>query len=317
MSASESSPTVSSSRDCADCPGRPVLERIESRVAEIGEGFSIRRALPNRQRRMVGAWCFLDHAGPVDYARGKGLNVGPHPHIGLQTFTWMIEGEILHRDSLGFEQVIRPGQVNLMTAGHGISHAEDAVNDAPGRLHAAQLWIALPDTERDRAPSFHHYPELPRFDDGGFRISVLAGEACGLQSPAKVFSPLVGIDFSANAAASTRIALKPGFEHAAMTLRGSVVIDGETLEPGTLLYLGTGRDSLSLRCDNAAQLLLVGGEPFSEEILLWWNFVARTPEELQIATADWNAGQRFGEVKGSPSARLLAPDIGAIKIRKS
>lgn len=317
MSTSQSSPEISRSRDCAECPTEPVLERIASRVAEIGEGFSIRRALPNRQRRMVGAWCFLDHAGPVDYARGKGLNVGPHPHIGLQTFTWMIEGEILHRDSLGYEQVIRPGQVNLMTAGSGISHAEDAVNDEPGRLHAAQLWIALPDIERHRAPSFHHYPELPFLDDGGFRITVLAGEACGLQSPARVFSPLVGIDFSASAAAQTRVALKPGFEHAAMTLRGRVTIDGEVLEPGALLYLGTGRSSLHLACDDAAQMLLVGGEPFGEEILLWWNFVARTQEDLHTASADWNAQRSFGEVKGSPSPRLVSPDIGAIKLRKS
>ena len=138
-----------------------MLERIEARTAQIGEGFTIRRAVPNRQRRMIGAWCFLDHAGPADYAPGKGLRVGPHPHIGLQTFTWMIEGEVLHRDSLGFEQIIQPGQVNLMTAGHGIAHAEDSVTDNAGRLHAAQLWIALPDDERHRIPNFQHYPDLP------------------------------------------------------------------------------------------------------------------------------------------------------------
>ncbi|MGH8506748.1 MAG: pirin family protein [Stenotrophobium sp.] len=317
MSSTDPQAQPSRSSDCLACPGRPVIERIESRAAEIGDGFTIRRALPNRRRRMVGAWCFLDHAGPASYGRGKGLNVGPHPHIGLQTFTWMIEGEILHRDSLGSEQVIRPGQVNLMTAGRGIAHAEDAVSDEPGRLHAAQLWIALPDRERHRAPSFHHYPDLPVLDDGGFRITVLAGNAYGQSAPAEIFSPLVGVDFTAGGAATTTMPLNPAFEHAAMVLSGAVTLEGEPLAPGTLLYLGTGRTSLQLRSAAATRLLLIGGEPFAEDILLWWNFVARSPEELQQATADWNAGRNFGEVHGSPSRRLVAPDMSGVKFKSA
>ena len=158
MSDQERDCQASASRDCPASAGGPVVERILARASVIGADFTIRRALPSRQRRMVGTWCFLDQAGPVSYGAGQGLHVGPHPHIGLQTFTWMIEGEILHRDSLGFEQIVRPGQVNLMTAGSGIAHAEDAVTDAPGRLHAAQLWIALPDAQRHREPAFQHCP---------------------------------------------------------------------------------------------------------------------------------------------------------------
>jgi quercetin 2,3-dioxygenase len=253
---------VSRSTDCPTCPGKPVLERIETRAVQIGEGFTIRRAVPNRQRRMVGAWCFLDHAGPADYGPGKGLHVGPHPHIGLQTFTWMIEGEVLHRDSLGYEQIIRPGQVNLMTAGRGIVHAEDSATDDAGRLHAAHLWIALPDTERRRVPSFHHYPDLPIIASG-FTVTVLAGIAIGQTAPAEVFSPLVGLDITAlRAAAQTTVPLIPGFEHAALVLNGEVEMEGEHLAPGTLLYLGCARDRITVQSNDAVRLLIIGGEPF-------------------------------------------------------
>jgi redox-sensitive bicupin YhaK (pirin superfamily) len=264
---------------------------------------------------MVGAWCFLDHAGPAQYGPGKGLRVGPHPHIGLQTFTWMIEGEILHRDSLGSEQIIRPGQVNLMTAGRGISHAEDSVNDLGGRLHAAQLWIALPDAERHREPAFNHYPVLPLIEAGGFCVTVLAGTAFGQTAPAQIYSPLVGLDFAAAGAAATDAPLDPAFEYAAMTLSGEATVEGEPLAPGTLLYLDCGRRSLSLRCAASTRLLLIGGEPFKEEILLWWNFVARTQGEMSAATADWNAGRRFGTVEGSPSPRLIAPDLAGLTLK--
>jgi quercetin 2,3-dioxygenase len=317
MSVADKYKPASSSSDGPDCPGRPVFDRIETRTAVIGEGLTIRRALPGRGRRLVGAWCFLDHAGPRDYGHGQGLAVGPHPHIGLQTFTWMIEGEVMHRDSLGYEQVIRPGQVNLMTAGRGIAHAEDAVNDEPGRLHAAQLWIALPEGERHRAPAFAHHPELPALHSGGFRVTVLAGSAFGLDSPAEIFSPLVGLDLAATATASTTLELEPGFEHAALVLRGEANVAGEALSPGTLLYLGLGRGSLALACNGPAQVLLIGGAPLGENVLVWWNFVARSQEELEQATRDWNAGTRFGQVRGSPSAPLSAPDLAGLRLGKS
>ncbi len=292
-----------------------ILERIEAHSAEIGTGFTVRRAVPTRARRMVGAWCFLDHVGPADYAPGNGLNVGPHPHIGLQTFTWMIEGEILHRDSLGYEQIIRPGQVNLMTAGNGIVHSEESVNAEAGRLHTTQLWIALPESERSRAPDFQHYPDLPTLERGGFSVTVLAGSAFGMQSPAQVYTPLIGMDFKASGAAEAKIELNPTFEHAALCLRGAMTVAGETIEPGTLLYLGLHRDAVDIRCSDAAQLLIVGGEPFPEKILMFWNFVARTPEEIIQATEQWNSHAHFGEVENSPLHRLKAPDASGLRLK--
>lgn len=299
-----------------------MTERIEARSSTIGGGLTIRRALPNTRRRMVGAWCFLDHAGPLDFPPGDGLRVGPHPHIGLQTFTWLIEGAVVHRDSLGNEEVIAPGQVNLMTAGSGISHSEDSVPPAHGkpsgstsRLHAVQLWIALPDAERHRAPSFRNHPQLPLIESGGFSVRVLAGSVFGHTSPAEVFSPLVGLDLLAKRPGRLALPVSNSFEHAALVLEGEAQVAGETLAPGTLLYVGPGRDSIDISCDSAARLIVIGGTPFREEILLWWNFVARTPAEIQQATHEWNAGQRFGSVHGSPSAPLVAPDPAGLHLR--
>ena len=290
--------------------------RYPTRNAQIGEGTMVRRALPNRALRRVGAWCFLDHAGPVQFPPGKGMHVGAHPHIGLQTFTWMIEGEVMHRDSLGYEQIIRPGEVNLMTAGHGIAHSEDSLVEGAA-LHTAQLWIALPEAERHRAPSFRHYPDLPRSEDGGWQMTLLAGSAFGQTAPTEVFSPLVGLDFVAASAARTEIALDPAFEYAALVLRGSAALAGEALAPGELLYFAPGCDALSLRCDEAAQALLIGGTPLDEPILIWWNFVARTQAEMQQAAADWNAASsRFGTVRaGSPAPRLSAPALEGLKLQ--
>ncbi len=292
-----------------------MLERIETRAAEIGGGLIVRRALPNRRRRTVGAWCFLDHAGPMDFGRGGGMGVGPHPHIGLQTFTWMIEGTVMHRDSLGNEQLITPGQVNLMTAGRGIAHAEDSDSTGGGRLHAVQLWIALPDAERHRAPAFRNYPHLPLLELGGFSVRVLAGSAFGQTSPAEVYSPLVGLDLAAAGRASISVPLSASFEHAALLLSGAASIEDQELTPHTLLYLGSARERLAIRCEAAARIMLVGGVPFGEDILLWWNFVARDAQEMEQAARDWNTGQRFGAVHGSPSPPLSAPEVTGLHLR--
>jgi redox-sensitive bicupin YhaK (pirin superfamily) len=289
------------------------FERLDSHRAIVGDGFEVRRALPNRHRRMIGAWCFLDHAGPADFPAGGGLMIGPHPHIGLQTFTWVIEGKILHRDSLGFEQWISPGQVNLMTAGRGVAHSEDSPADTAGRFQLAQLWIALPRDECNREPSFHHYPELPLLDRGGFRITVLAGAFAGERSPAEVHSPLIGLELVAQGSARAELPLDRQFEHAAVTLEGAPDVGGESLAPSALLYLGTGRASLPVASAQASRLLVIGGRPFGEEILLWWNFVARTQGEMEVATRDWREGRRFGQVHGARSAPLVAPDVGALR----
>jgi len=295
------------------------LELLAAHLGNVG-GLPVRRALPTVARRRVSAWCFLDHAGPADLQ--SPMRVGPHPHTGLQTFSWLIEGEILHRDSLGSEQVLRPGQVNLMTAGRGICHSEESLQP---RLQLAQLWIALPEAERHCAPAFEHFPRLPRWEDGGFQLTLLVGSCHsavqGLQvSPVPAHTPLLGIDLVCPAAACLQLPLQGTFEHGLMVLEGrlAVLIDGqeEWLEPGQLLYVPPGAAQLLLRAEATARLLLLGGAPLDEPILLWWNFVGRSNEEMQQWAADWNAGTgRFGEVCGYDGARLVAPDASALRLR--
>ncbi len=290
-------------------------QRIEARTTTLGQGTLIRRALPSPRKRTVGAWCFLDHAGPVQFGPDEGMHVGPHPHIGLQTFSWLIEGELVHRDSLGVEQILRPGEVNLMTAGRGISHSEDTLTNGQ-RLHLAQLWIALPEAQRQCPPAFAHHPVLPTAAQGGWALTLLAGEAFGEVSPVEVFSPLLGLDLVCEAAAATTLPLRPGFEHAALVLRGEVQVAGERLAPGTLLDLGTGRDTLTVQAEAAAQLLLLGGEPLAAPPLLWWNFVAPTQAEMEDALADWHAGgERFGQVHGAGAPRLVAPSLAGLHLK--
>lgn len=294
------------------------VERIVSHVGDVG-GLPIQRALPNKGRRVIGAWCFADHAGPATLPADKRMNVGPHPHTGLSTFSWMIEGEILHRDSLGSEQVLRAGQVNLMTAGHGIAHSEESLSD---RIHLAQLWIALPDAERERAPSFQHFPDLPHTTlDEGWDATILVGELVGQRSPVPSFTPLLGVDLLADGPACATLALDAGFEHGVMLLEGEVDVSPaghdavETVTPGTLLYLGAGCESVELRCASASRLLLLGGEPWAEAPLLWWNFVGREPAEMQAWAEDWTRadGGRFGEVQGYVGSRIAVPPVPALR----
>lgn len=292
------------------------LQRLEARNSMLGEGMLIRRALPHRERRMIGAWCFLDHAGPVDVSHGQGMRVGPHPHIGLQTFSWLIEGEVLHRDSLGYEQILRPGQVNLMTAGQGISHSEESPAQRPNNLQLAQLWIALPDSHRHMAPAFEHYPVLPRCGFGGFETTLLVGKMGPQTSPVQVFSPLLAMDLACSAAAQGTLPLDAEFEHGLLVLEGSAQVNfagqaTQSVEAGTLLYLAPGCTELSISCPGAGRVLLIGGEPFKENVLLWWNFVGRTRDEIATATETWNAHTAFGEVQGYIGDPLPAPAVPA------
>lgn len=299
-------PTLLHSKDCTH-PHTPVLQTLPTRVAQIGENLTIRRALPHRERKTIGAWCFLDHFGPLDLRQSDGLRIGPHPHIGLQTFTWPMQGEIRHRDSLGSNQVIQPGQVNLMTAGNGISHSEESLPDTT--LHGLQLWIALPDAERHRAPDFIHYPTVPTVQLPGLSIMLLVGEFLNTQSPVKVYSPLMGLDISVTTDTDTRLPLNPCFEYGILPLIGSVDVEKQTIGMDTLLYLGCGRSHVDLRVKQGARILMIGGEPFNEDILIWWNFVARTREEMKEAKHAWDQHTRFGEVHGFQGERLLSPEL--------
>lgn len=280
----------------------PEVEVTESREAQVGV-FTVRRALPRRGRRTVGAWCFVDHMGPAQVTEDRGIDVGPHPHIGLQTATWLLEGEGLHRDSVGSEQVLRPGQLNLMTAGRGVSHSEEATGTYRGALHGVQLWIAQPEETRHGDPAFEHHAELPRLELDGGDATVLIGMFAGARSPARRDTDHVGVDLRL-AAGVTTMPLDPGHEHAVVVFDGAVAIDGQPVTPGHLAYLGLGRDELGLRTDDGARALLIGGVPFPEPVLMWWNYVARTQAEISDAHRDWTAGaERFGTV-ASPLPRI-------------
>jgi redox-sensitive bicupin YhaK (pirin superfamily) len=283
--------------------------RIPARTAEIGGGVPVARMLPSRHRRTIGAWCFLDHAGPARFAAGQGLRVGPHPHTGLQTFTWMLEGEVLHRDSLGNEQVIRADQVNLMTAGRGIAHTEESVAGET-RLHTAQLWIALPARVAGMAPRFDHYPDLPRWSESGAEAVLLAGALMGRQSPVLVHTPLVGVDWHAPQDAALTLALDPAFEYGLVPLTGPATAQGQALAADELLYLPPGAGTLRLELPAGTRALLIGGAPFGEDITIWWNFVGHGKPYIAQAQRDWQAhSERFGEVRGFDGPRIEAPPV--------
>jgi len=300
----------------AVCGGRagvapePVREFLPGREVALGPRSTVvSRTLPHRTRRMVGAWCFVDQYGPDDIAGTSGMRVPPHPHTGLQTVTWLVQGDVLHRDSLGNEQLIRPGQLNLMTAGSAISHAEESPRDHDPVLQGVQLWVALPDHDRHVDPHFEHHPELPVLADTGVTVTVLMGELGGARAPARTYSPLVGAQVHLDGGADTRIPLQPEFEHAALTLSGTVEVDSVPLRPGALLYLGCGRSDLALRAERPGRVLLLGGEPFDEQIVMWWNFIGRSHEEIVQARTEWMAGARFGTVHGYDGDPLPAPPM--------
>ncbi|HEY8474491.1 MAG TPA: pirin family protein [Natronosporangium sp.] len=283
----------------------------------LGRYSTVRRLLPQRPRRMVGAWCFVDLFGPDDVAGKPGMRVPPHPHTGLQTVTWLVAGEVLHRDSLGSQQTIVPGQLNLMTAGRGIAHSEESPPDHPPLSHGLQLWIALPDVARQIAPGFAHHPAVPavRTADGA-TVTVVVGELAGARSPAVVHTPLLGAELRLAAGAGTQLPLQPDFEYAVLVMTGAVEVAGTSLTPGSLLYLGTGRSDLDLRAAGGpARLFLLGGEPFEEPLVMWWNFVGRSHEEIAQARADWQAGRRFGTVVGYQGDPLPAPAMPTTRLK--
>lgn len=286
-------------------PTAPRLEITESREATVG-ATTVRRALPRRGRRTVGAWCFADHMGPADVEPGRGIDIGPHPHASLQTVTWLLDGEILHRDSLGSEQVIRPGQLNLMTAGHGVAHAEEATGHYRGVLEGVQLWVAQPDATRAGEAAFEHHGSLPRLDLGRAVATVLVGEVGDAVSPARHDTPLAGVDLDLHGGVAV-VPLRPEWEYALVVLRGAAGVDGTAVPPGRLAYLGLGRDELAVDAPEPSRALLLGGEPFAEPIVMWWNFVGRTRDDLDAAYRSWRAGDdRFGRVASS-LARIPAP----------
>ncbi len=280
---------------------------LPPRSTQVGT-LPVRRLLPQRPRRTVGSWCFADHAGPVTETRAGELGIGPHPHMGLQTVTWLLEGELLHLDSLGSEQLIRPGQLNLMTAGHGVAHAEEDPGQHP-LLHAVQLWVAQPEATRHGPPAFEHHPTLPQVELDGVTATVLVGEFGGAASPVRRDSDHVGAELSLRAPGAV-VAVRPDHEHALIVLEGAVRVGGSEsvwVEPGLLAYLGVGRDQCALSVVEPARALLLGGVPFPEPVFMWWNFVGRERDEVSEARRQWAEDDgRFGTV---PS-RLERIEVG-------
>lgn len=289
------------------------MSLLEARSYLVGDGTEVRRMLPQRVLRTVGAWCFADHYGPDDVSHSAGMQVGPHPHTGLQTVSWLLEGEIVHRDSLGSLQRVGPGELSLMTSGEGIAHSEESpVKDRPPTLAGVQLWVALPESARHGKAAYEHHTDLPVVDHGALHATVVLGEHGDVSSPGTTYSRLVGLDVRVEG--DGLLPLDAGFEHAAFVLDGTAVIDGERLEVGKLLELGAGRDEVALSAAGG-RVMVLGGEPLGEPLLLWWNFVCRSAEEVAQAREEWETGsERFGEVVGYPGPRLSAPPLAPARL---
>ena len=342
---------------CASPPGeRRVVcdvQILEPRDVPLGglRAMDVRRTLPQRARSLIGAWCFLDHYGPDDVTLTGGMNVPAHPHIGLQTVSWLFSGEIEHRDSAGFHAMVRPGELNLMTAGHGISHSERST-PATTVLHGAQLWVALPSEARDGLQGFEHYAP-PLIDGGpgaGWQAQVFLGSLLGEHSPVRTHTPLLGAEIRLEPGTVLELEIDPGFEHGLLVDSGATALaaraadgpggfaDDSDVAKDHLAYVPLGAEALRLSATGSepARLLLLGGAPLGEQIVMWWNFIGRDHDEIARARADWQAqiarvgvadpaesgdapvtqeppgetdSARFGLPQGEPEPPLPAPPL--------
>lgn len=330
--------------ECAPGGGTPGgVELLTPRDVPLGgpRAMLVRRTLPQRQRTLIGAWCFVDHYGPDAVATTGGMKVAPHPHTGLQTVSWLFEGEIEHRDSVGSHALVRPGEVNLMTGGHGISHSEVSTSGT-ATLHGAQLWVALPAAYRDTPPAFaHHVPE--RVEGTGWQARVFLGSLLGSTSPVETFTPLLGAELVLAPGARLALDVDPAFELGVLVDRGSLHVGGAgqggtggagvLAEQHDLAYVEPGRPVLDLAAgDDGARVLVLGGPPFGESIVMWWNFVGRTHEEVVGYRDAWQAqitrdGEvvedssevadgRFGVVVGDHLPPIPAPPLPNVRLRE-
>ena len=303
----------------------PGVQLMTPRDVPLGgaRAMTVRRTLPQRERSLIGAWCFVDHYGPDDVSETGGMLVAPHPHTGLQTVSWLFTGEIEHRDSAGHHAMVRPGEVNLMTAGHGISHSE--VSTAQTRtLHGAQLWVALPEGARDQAPGFvHHAPDA--VTGAGWEARVFLGSLLGDTSPVPTATPLLGAEVLLDAGTTLTLDVDESFEHGVLVDRGAVEVGGTRAEPDDLAYVPPGSASLTLTSyDEPVRVLVLGGPPFGESIVMWWNFVGRTHEEIVGFRKQWQsqltdsglADGRFGIPVGQDLPPIPAPPLPNARLKQ-
>ncbi|GGV85261.1 hypothetical protein GCM10015535_31500 [Streptomyces gelaticus] len=315
MSNAETHPTeVRCAASASDGHGgdAPRVEVLTARDVPLGgpRAMTVRRTLPQRSRTLIGAWCFADHYGPDNVAETGGMDVAPHPHTGLQTVSWLFSGEIEHRDSMGSHAFVRPGELNLMTGGHGISHTEVSTPRTT-ILHGAQLWVALPEEHRHTERDFQHYAPRPVPLEGG-EARVFLGALAGTASPVRTFTPLLGAELLLDPHATVTLTVDTEFEHGVLVDRGTVRLGQTPLLRAELGYVAPGTDTLSLTntSEDTARLLLLGGTPFEEEIVMWWNFIGRSHDDIVRAREDWeSASERFGAVDGYPGDRLPAPTL--------
>jgi quercetin 2,3-dioxygenase len=284
-----------------DCVASPFDGVLHPRDVPLGgpRAIRVRRTLPQRERSLIGAWCFADHYGPHQVSGGTGMDVPPHPHTGLQTVSWLFSGEVEHRDSAGVHAMVRPGELNLMTAGAGICHSEVSTANTTV-LHGAQLWVALPDSARHTHRDFAHYAPEPR-SAGGVTSRVFLGELEGGRSPVHTFTPLLGAQLDLAPGVAVTLDVDAAFEHGVLVDQGEVEACGSALAIADLAYQGTGHDQLHIenRGDTPARLLLLGGTPFTEELVMWWNFVGRSHDEIVSYRDQWQQhDERFGAVEG-------------------
>jgi redox-sensitive bicupin YhaK (pirin superfamily) len=279
---------------------------IEPQVTDLG-GFSVRRALPNGQRRMVGPWVFFDQMGPADFQAGQGIDVRPHPHVNLATVTYLFEGEIMHRDSLGSQQAIRPGDINLMVAGRGIVHSErerEAVRTVPHRQHGLQLWLALPEVDEEIEPAFYHYPsgEIPALTVDGVEVRVLIGSAFGVTSPVKTFADTLYVE--AHLQAGQSIALPDAEERAVYVVQGDIAAAGTAI-PEHAMAVFVARKGIVLEAVTATRLAIIGGARLGERHI-YWNFVSSRKARIEQACRDWQNGC-FPKVPGDDEEFIPLP----------
>ncbi|WP_212719186.1 pirin family protein [Blastococcus sp. CCUG 61487] len=296
------------------------VQVITSREVPLGgpRAMTVRRTLPQRARSLIGAWCFADHYGPDDVSLTGGMDVPPHPHTGLQTVSWLFSGEIEHRDTTGAQEIVRPGELNLMTGGSGVAHSEVSTSDC-GTLHGVQLWTVLPEATRHGPREFvHHVPEALHLD--GAVARVLVGTLAGHTSPVPTHTPLLGAELVLDPHAQLELDADTEFEHGVLVDEGPVVLERIELARAELGYVPPGRHRLTLTNpgDRAARVMLLGGEPFGEPVVMWWNFIGRTHEEIAGYREEWEAGsERFGQVEGyrGDVQRLPAPPMPTVKLK--
>ncbi|SFR90068.1 hypothetical protein SAMN04487846_0417 [Microbacterium sp. cf046] len=309
------------------CDG-PRAMLLESREVPLGgvRAMSVHRSLPQRDLPLVGAWCFLDRFGP----QVTRMRVEPHPHIGLQTVTWPFAGDIRHRDSVGSDVVLSRGALNLMTSGAGIAHSEYSVGEGAVPLDALQLWVALPESRRHGAPAFERHEHLPSIElaaqSGPPAVAtVVLGELGGVTSPASVYTPIVGAEIRIPAGARIEIPLRPDWEYAIVGVEGIAMVTtgipadepSVELDRQHMLYLGTGRASVPVTAEGDALVFLLGGEPFEDEIVMWWNFVGRSHEEIVAARDAWETHDaRFGRVVEHGDERVPAPPLPGVRLTR-